>query len=60
MVVYQCIVAAAETAAYVTDGSHLTNLQVGVLTLIIRRNYHASHVFEGLKLHCIQNQESQL
>ncbi|KAL0044146.1 hypothetical protein WJX82_000539 [Trebouxia sp. C0006] len=31
MVVYQCIVAAAETAMYITDGSHLTNLQYGVL-----------------------------
>ena len=28
MVVYQCIVAGAETAAYITDGSHLTNSQV--------------------------------
>ena len=31
MVVYQCIVTAAETTAYVTDGSHLTNLQVSSL-----------------------------
>ena len=30
MVVYQCIVAAAETAMYITDGSHLTNLQVSL------------------------------